>query len=330
VSLPTAPEEASPGPSRRLRLAGIAISAISIVGVVWWATTQPAPVLPSGVGEWSALIAAIAIYGLATLVRGERWLSLLRRSGARPSRADAQALTVVGFMGNNVFPARGGDAMRVVLMAPRSDTSMRTVIGTLVAERLLDVVVLFGLFVLLAYVVLGDVDAPSAARLAIVAGVAVLLVALVVIFLTAGRRHPRIRRLVDYVAPITVATRELRGSYGASMVLLTIAIWALETGTYWAVAASVGLDINPLEAAYLVALASIFVIIPAGPGYIGTLDAAIVFGVSAIGGSGSETVSFLLALRFVLLVPITLLGLVLLVTRYGGLGGTARAEAPGR
>ena len=42
-------------------------------------------------------------------------------------------------------------------------------------------------------------------------------------------------------------------------------------------------------------------------------------GIKAIGGSGSLAVSYLLILRFVLQIPITLLGLVLLAARYGGI-----------
>jgi hypothetical protein len=80
-----------------------------------------------------------------------------------------------------------------------------------------------------------------------------------------------------------------------------------------------------------VALASVFALIPSGPGYAGTQDAAAVLGIKAIGGSGSIAVAYLLMLRFVLVVPITLLGLLLLGVRYGGLGRlrtAARAEAP--
>ena len=48
-------------------------------------------------------------------------------------------------MGNNVLPARAGDAFRVVFVpAPRADTGARTVIGTLVAEQLLDMAVCSG------------------------------------------------------------------------------------------------------------------------------------------------------------------------------------------
>ena len=47
-------------------------------------------------------------------------------------------------------------------MAPRADASRRTVIGTLLSERLLDVVVIVVLFVVVGYGVLGEVGAGRA------------------------------------------------------------------------------------------------------------------------------------------------------------------------
>ena len=66
------------------------------------------------------------------------------------------------------------------------------------------------------------------------------------------------------------------------------------------------------------------------PGSIGTFDAAVAFGAKALGASGSAALSYVILLRFVLYVPITVLGLVVLVTRYGGwsrLRSSARLEA---
>ena len=60
------------------------------------------------------------------------------------------------------------------------------------------------------------------------------------------------------------------------------------------------------------------VLVPSGPGYVGTFDAALIFGLHAIGRSGAATLSYLLLLRFVIAVPITLIGLIVLASRYGG------------
>ena len=106
-------------------------------------------------------------------MRSERWQRLLVDEGAKPHRADTYALTVVGYMGNNILPARAGDAIRVVLMAPRAETSKRTVVGTLVAERLLDVAVLLVMFVVVGYGLLGEVGGNSVELIVIVAIVGV-------------------------------------------------------------------------------------------------------------------------------------------------------------
>src|SRR3712207_1899224 len=121
------------------------------------------------------MLGAIACYGIATLVRAERWHWLLLDERARPSRADTYALTCVGYMGNNVLPARAGDAIRVVLMAPRAGTSKRTVVGTLLAERLLDVGLLVAVFVVVGYGLLGEVGARDVEILLAVGAVAALL-----------------------------------------------------------------------------------------------------------------------------------------------------------
>src|SRR5919108_3038535 len=156
ASVPDAPPPAPRRVGSRLSWLGIAISLLALAGVVWWASRQEAPELPSTGSELAALVAAIALYALATVVRSERWQRLLVDEGATPLRVDAYALTCVGYMGNNVLPARAGDAIRMVLMAPRASTSKRTVIGTLLAERLLDVSVLVVIFVVVGYGLLGE------------------------------------------------------------------------------------------------------------------------------------------------------------------------------
>jgi hypothetical protein len=73
-----------------------------------------------------------------------------------------------------------------------------------------------------------------------------------------------------------------------------------------------------VEACYLLALASMFAMVPSGPGYAGTMDAAVIFGARVLDRAPGAALSYLLLVRFVLFVPVTLAGLVLLVTRYGG------------
>ena len=81
------------------------------------------------------------------------------------------------------------------------------------------------------------------------------------------------------------------------------------------------------------ALTNFVAALPAAPGSIGTFDAAVAFGARRLGASGSMAVTYMLLLRFILYIPITVVGLVILVTRYGGwsrLRSAVRLERRGR
>ncbi len=304
----------------RLRLLGAAVSLLSLAGVVWWAAGQRAPELPTSGPRLAALGGAVALYLVAALVRGERWQALLCHNGARPRRADSYALVAVGYLGNNVLPARAGDAFRVVFLTPRASTDARTVAGTLLAERLLDVAVLGVAFVGLGTLAFQGAGLPSGRTLAVVLGVLVAVAALGALAALALHRRGDLGRLWRLLAPVLAATGRLRGAHGVAMLALTVAVWALEACVWWATGEAAGLDLGVVEACYLLALASMFALVPSGPGYAGTMDAAIVFGTRVLGRAPSAALTYLLLLRFVLFVPITLAGLVLLVVRYGGWG----------
>ena len=297
---------------------------LCVAGVVWWATKQQPPQLPSTRGELAALIGAILLYALATVVRAERWQRLLEDERATPERVDTYALTCVGYMGNNVLPARAGDAIRVVLMAPRAAVSKRTVVGTLVAERLLDVAVLVVIFVVVGYGLLGEVGGD---KVEIVVLAAVGLVIAGVAGYLAVRRN---ERMMAFISPMASATLGLRRAHhGLRLLAMTLVIWAIEAAVWMSAAAAIGFGMDPIEGLYIVALASVFSMIPSGPAYAGTQDAAAILGIKALGGTGSQAVAYIVMLRFIIVVPITIVGLVLLAVRYGGLGRLrmARVEA---
>ncbi len=312
---------------RLLGLLGLAVSAAVLALVVAWALGQEPPTLPDTPARLWALAGAVALYFVAAAVRGERWQRLLEHNGARPARADATALVLVGYMGNNVLPARAGDALRAVLMPPRARTDTRTVVGTLLAERLCDVVVLVALFVLLAYGVLTGAAVDLGDRVgllvALVAGGAALAGGALAVLWRTGH----LARVVAFLRPLAAATVNLRGRHGAEVLALTLVVWALEGVVWWLTSVAADLGVSFVEVLYLLALSSIFVMVPAGPGQAGTLDAAIVLGTQALGTGGAAALTYLILLRFVLMVPITIAGAVVGAARYGGLGRLRAALA---
>jgi len=303
--------------NRRLALIQALISAVALAAVIWWATKQEAPELPSGGDAIAWLVAALAIYAVATLLRGERWHHILAITGVHASRADCYGLTTVGYMGNNVLPARAGEVLRVVLLGPRCDASKRTIAGSIVAERLLDVTALFTIFVVVVYGVLSSTVLPTD-RPILVGGIGVLVVLAGLVALWVLRRNQVFDRARNWLRPLADSPRALVSRAGVVLLAATFVLWGLESAVYLAVARSVDLGISMTGALYLVALTNFVAALPAAPGSIGTFDAAVAFGAGRLGASGSAAVSYLIMLRFVLYVPITIVGFVVLVTRYGG------------
>jgi glycosyltransferase 2 family protein len=286
----------------RRRALGLVISAGALAAVVWWAARQPTPRLPTAPAALAELAAAVALYGVATLIRGWRWHRILCGLGAGHRTADAYALVPVGYFGNTVLPARGGELLRIVLMSQRSAAGKAQILGSIVSERTLDAVSLAVLFAVLT---------------------------------VAGVGGAPLGRLPELLVPVTLAGgaavlwrlragRPLLGAAGALLAGASLVVWGIEATIFWLVAQSLALHIDFIGGAFLVVLSSFFALIPAAPGYVGTFDAAVVFGLKALHVGGGPAVAFAILVRGVLFVPVTLAGLTLFVARYGGVQVTSR------
>jgi uncharacterized membrane protein YbhN (UPF0104 family) len=141
-------------------------------------------------------------------------------------------------------------------------------------------------------------------------------------------RRGRIGRLIELIRPVALASRLLLGRRGAELALLTAALWLLEGLIFWLIAQSLALPGGYLDFVFINVLASLFAMVPAAPGYLGTFDAAIIFGLHTIGVSGGPALSFAILVRFVLFVPVTMAGLAILLARYGGFQRLIGRTAP--
>jgi glycosyltransferase 2 family protein len=310
--------------SRRLLPLKIALWLVPIAGVAWWASTQRAPSLPGNTSGGLELGAALLLYVVATLLRSERWHHILIEEKVPVGRADSYALVPVGYMGNNALPARSGEILRVYLLGNRTGASKRTIIGTVLVERILDALALGLLLVVLAFSLAAKL--PHSPPVLVGAGAVILLaLAVAVVVLRTERLRERASALLK---PMLRPARQLLSLRGVGLFLFSVLIWAVEAAVYVLVGRSVGIPLNLDDGLIIVAFTNLCALVPAAPGYIGTYDAAVIFSLKAVTtvGKGAAT-SYLLLLRFVLFVPITIVGLVILFARYGGLSGLRAARA---
>jgi uncharacterized protein (TIRG00374 family) len=132
--------------------------------------------------------------------------------------------------------------------------------------------------------------------------------------------------VLDRLRPVLRASRPLLSLWGLRLLALSLVVWLIEGAIFWLVAQCLGLGVTPVDALYVNVLGSVSALIPAAPGYVGTFDAAVIFALKTLQVAGGQAVAFVILVRFVLFVPITVVGLAFLLTRYGAVGRVWRRD----
>lgn len=302
---------------RRLGLLPVAVSACALAAVIWWAVHQRRPHIPGSPSAVAWIVLAVVFYAAGAALRGERWWRILRLSHIRANRSEVYALIAVCYMGNNVLPARAGEVLRVYLLSRDTGVGIRKLLGTVLAERILDAFVLGACLLLVVYTLLPAGALPTNQPLLIGGGLLVVLALTVIAARVFGRRA-LFDRVRNYVRPLADGPRTLLSPSAIPLIGMTMLIWAFEAAAYVTVGLALGIHLSALDAIYLMSLSNFVTALPAAPGSLGTFDAAVIFGLSAISLS-ANAVSYLLVLRLVLYGPITLAGLSVMLFRYSGL-----------
>jgi len=87
-------------------------------------------------GWW--LVPGMVAFAVQIVLRAMRWRSLFAVE-RRPPRGPVMAATLIGYLFNNIMPARAGEAARVVALTQRSSTPASEIVGTALVERAYDV-----------------------------------------------------------------------------------------------------------------------------------------------------------------------------------------------
>src|SRR5690606_13474966 len=101
-------------------------------GDFWQQVRQPGDI-------W--LLTGIGVYFLAVWARAWRWHYLLRPLKAVPTRT-MFPIVAIGYMGNNVYPARAGEVLRAVILKRKEGVAVSASLATIIVERIFDGVVM--------------------------------------------------------------------------------------------------------------------------------------------------------------------------------------------
>ena len=93
--------------------------------------------------KFSWLLPAVLVYFVDVLFRSLRWQILLRPA-VRLDLKKVFPVIAIGYLGNNIFPARAGELLRAIVLKRRYQVSISTSLATIVVERIFDGVIMLG------------------------------------------------------------------------------------------------------------------------------------------------------------------------------------------
>lgn len=286
---------------------------------VWAAVRQADP--------WLYLLSAAAATGVFW-IRAWRWKSMLVPVAPRTSFHGRFAAVTIGFMANNVLPARMGEFVRAYALSRLEPVPLVASFGSLVLERLFDAMtVLLLLFVAVALPDFpagrsGGVDYLHAARvLAGVGALAFLFVLLLVLWprrivavterLTARILPKSMRRLlVDSLEAFLGGISAIR----SPRLLVRISFWSLVLWIFNSLGFYIGfrafhLNLPFTAAIFLQSIIAMAVAAPSLPGFFGIFEGAAKVVLVTWGKDPAQAVAFAAGFHIAGYVPVTILGL---------------------
>ncbi len=180
---------------------------------------------------------------------------------------------------NSVTPARAGDAYRGYLLKRRSGASFTSTLGTIVSERIIDVMVLA--FLLIASILLAFHQhlPPGVPQLLAIAAVLAVGGPVGLIFLPRlaplllPRVPARLRgRIETIVTSMIASVRRM-----PLLLVLSLGGWAGETLMLLFVARALDIDLPITHAATVALLTALLTTLPITPGGLGVADAGMIF-----------------------------------------------------
>jgi uncharacterized membrane protein YbhN (UPF0104 family) len=203
------------------------------------------------------------------------------------------SVVAIGYMGNNIFPARAGELLRSIVLKRRYGIPISASLASIIVERIIDGVVMLG-FIFFNLTELNSLTASSgfvgSIRSLALWGSIIFIGALLFFILAAlfpQQINNAIRWVVERIMPkkwqnkiLSIAARFITGIEALSsiksmlMVLGTsVIIWLLETSVYWVVMQAFPFRVNFFALMLMNGIVNLSTTLPSAPGYIGTFDA---------------------------------------------------------
>lgn len=317
---------------------GLVISAV-FIGLLFF-RTDPGRVLAAlrGANYWW-VAPAVVVYFVSVWVRAVRYRFILR-SVRDVSSADLFPILIIGYMANNLLPARVGELVRAYVLSERHQVAKMAALGTVAVERLFDGLTLLG-FLAVTVLLLGGGSMLTDLTLVAVAIFAVALAVFVVALAapdTTERLVARASRLLpqrfrnrayDLVCSFVEGLRSLRHPGAFAWVTgASLAAWLIEAVVYMLVGYAFGLRIGFGYYIMAVGAGNLAITAPSSQGGIGPFEFFVKQVLIGAAVAESVAAAYAFAVHAVILIPATALGLYYLWSMHLSLRVLRRRATP--
>lgn len=274
--------------------------------------------------DYRWLIPGTAVLFIAIMARCVRW-SILMRPVAPLGPRRLLPYAIIGYMANNLLPARAGEVVRAYVLGDREGVSKMGTFGTIAVERLFD-----GCTLVLMLLVAGTVVGFEDSKLQAIAWVStVFFIVALVAFYVLTLNEARAKRVIHFFLRILPARFEnlaedmadnlvdsLRSVHDprslALVTLFSAVAWTIEAGAYAVIGQGFDLDVSFAHYCLLLAAANLAIIIPTFFGGTGPFEWAAKLVLVGAGVADNVAGAYSIVAHGVILVPTTILGLILL------------------
>ncbi|MGQ9627580.1 MAG: lysylphosphatidylglycerol synthase transmembrane domain-containing protein [Anaerolineae bacterium] len=266
------------------------------------------------------LIPGVVVYFFAVWARTWRWHYMLRPIKF-VSLGRLFPVVAIGYMGNNVYPARAGELIRAYVLKRKEGVSISASLATIIVERIFDGVIML----LFVFTSLPFTSLPLWLHRVVLFGSLLFFGALGFFFMMASSPD-RSQRLAEWFIELLLPGRFqktargflgrfleglhcLRSGQDVLMIFFTsLVIWLAETVKYWFVMHGFGFSVPFYVLMLMNGVVNLATTIPSSPGYVGTFDAPGIRILEAFGVDYDLASAYTLVLHAALWFPITLLG----------------------
>lgn len=268
--------------SRTARLALVVPPTAGLVALVVWHGPE-LDVLAGAftVVAWSWVAVAVLINFASVLGRSGAWKIVVDEALAPPHPRSRTVFSAfcVGLLGNAALPGRVGEIARVMVLTRhirRRPGSWATIVGTVFAHRLFDVVAAVGLVIYVLYAARLPRWAVPGLGIALGVGIGALLAGVLLVRFRTPRPLDdlgpvrRILHLGRYGLEVLKRPGPALGALG-----LQLLGWGLQLAAVWAAFHAFRIDAPVSAAALVLVLMNIATIVPLWPGNFGLTQAAI-------------------------------------------------------